>query len=208
MLLDLDIFADGASVSLVTAPVVSGVSLSDAKLQCKVDTSADDNWFATHIDAATQYCEASTRRKLTTQTWDYKRPAFPSGSEPIVLPFPPVASVTSVAYVDADGTTQTWTAGSTGYTTDLPAGPQADYARIYPSYNVSYPSTRVQRNAVTVRFVCGYGNSSDMPASITAAMLKLIEHWYMHRGVVTEAAYTQNFNIPAGVDALLEPFGA
>lgn len=208
MLLAMDIFADGASVSLVTAPVVSGVSLADAKLHCKVDTSEDDSLFTTLIDAAAQYCEASTGRKFPTQTWEYKRPAFPCGSEPIVLPFPPVASVTSVSYIDADGASQTWTAGSTGYTTDLPAGPHADYARVYPSYGVSYPSTRGQRNAVTVRFVCGYGNSSDMPPSLTAAMLKLIEHWYMHRGVVTEAAYTQNVNIPAGVDALLEPFRA
>lgn len=193
-------------LSLVTAATADPVSLADAKRHSKIDVADDDTTFARLIESATAHVEADTDRRLLTQTWDLKLDRFPSCG-PIVLPFPPVSSVTSVSYVDSAGATQTWTAGSTGYTTDLPAGPYADHALIYPSYGVSYPGTRDQLNAVTVRFVCGYGSDpADVPSAIRSAVLVLTEHWYSFRGVVSEGINSVTSQIPVGVPALLAPY--
>ena len=132
---------------------------------------------------------------------------FPCGA--IVLPFPPVSSITSVSYVDTAGATQTWTAGATGYTTQLPAGPHCGPALIYPSYGISYPSTRSQRASVTVRFVCGYGaEARHVPSSLMSAMKLLIGHWYVHREAVDTGINTVTSVLPLGVDSLVMPFWA
>lgn len=192
---------------LVTAPTGEPVDVETAKAQIKMDGDDDHDLIASLCAASREYVENTTGRKLFTQTWDLKLDGFPCG--PIALPFPPVTSVTSVTYVDLAGDTQTWTAGATGYTTDLPTGPHCAPARIYPSYQQTYPSTRSQPNAVTVRFVCGYGTEAeDVPSMLLVAQKALIDHWYYHRGVIGEGINAATSKIPVGVDALLWPFWA
>jgi uncharacterized phiE125 gp8 family phage protein len=161
---------------LVTAPTSEPITTAAAKLHLRVDHSLDDDLIDTLCSAARQVVETGTGRKCITQTWDLKLDSFPCGA--IVLPFPPVTSITSVSYVDANGTTQTWS--SALYTTDVPPGADSAPARIYPIYSESYPTIRSQRNAVTVRFVCGF-TSTTVPAGMLAAMKLLIGNWYANR---------------------------
>jgi uncharacterized phiE125 gp8 family phage protein len=158
---------------LVTAPTSEPITTEAAKIHLRVEHNADDELIETLCLAAKHAVETGTGRKCGSQTWDLKLDAFPCGA--IVLPYPPVASAT-VSYVDTNGATQTWS--SSEYTTDLPTGDDSGPGRIFPAYSYSYPSTRSQRNAVTVRFVCGFATT---PAGMLAAMKLLIGHWYANR---------------------------
>lgn len=192
------------ALHLVTAPASDPLALADAKTHLKVEDGTDDELIRLLVLAAAEQCETFTGRKFVTQTWDLKLDGFPCGA--IDLPFPPVSSVTSVSYVDTNGDSQTWS--SSLYQTDLPAGPQATIARIQPAYAQTYPQTRSQWNAVTVRFVCGYGGPQDVPGSIQAAMKLLIGHWYANREAVAVSAGTVPSEIAMGVDRLLWPYRA
>lgn len=189
------------SLFLVTAPAAEPVSVQDAKAQCRVDTSDEDALFATLVIAAREYVETATHRALITQTWDWTLDGFPDWT--LVLPLPPVASVTSITYVDTAGVTQTWAASL--YRTDLPAGPYASPARVTPAYSESYPSTRAVTNAVTVRFVAGYGTAASVPASLKAAIKLLVAHWYARREPLTNGTVAP---VPWTIEALTWPFKA
>ena len=194
------------STSLKTAPATEPVSLAEAKLHCRVDTDVtdEDTLLTNQIVAAREYAESCTNRAFITQTWYLKLDdRFPCGGA-IVLPRPPLASVTAVSYVDPAGVTQAWAAGATGYQLVAPAGPKAQYARIVPSYGIPYPVTRCQPEAVTVEYVCGYGAASAVPDAIKAAMLLLIGHWFTHREVVVVGTITSTLQLT--VEALLAPY--
>jgi len=157
------------------------------------------------ITAARQYCETFTHRALVSQTWDLAQDVFPNGFESLWIPKPPLVSVTSVSYVDQPGVTQTWSASL--YTVDAPAGPWARQGRIVPTYLQIYPVTRAIENAVTVRFVAGYGAAASVPAPIKVAMKLLIGHWWVNReaGALVRASADI---LPFGVVELLYPFKA
>lgn len=195
------------SLYLVTAPTIEPITLPEAKAQCRVDTSDEDALIAGLISAARQYAETYTHRALVTQTWDLKYDWFPCG--PIELPLPPAVSVTSITYLDTAGASQTWS--SANYLTEFPVGPKASHARLTPAYGVSYPSTYSVMNAVTVRFVCGYGSTAALalaaiPASIKAGIKLLVSHWYEQRTPVNVGNLVSP--IPTTVDALLWPYKA
>lgn len=182
------------ALSLVTAPSSEPITTSVAKLQLRVGYSADDELIAMICAASREYVETGTGRKCLPQTWDLKLDRFPCG--PIELPFPPVSSIVSITYVDTAGVTQTWS--SALYQTDLPAGPHAAPARIQPAYAQSYPQTRDQMNAVTVRFVCGY---DEVPGGMLQAMQLLNGHWYLNRESVVVGTIAQP--VQQATDALI-----
>lgn len=156
------------------------------------------------IKTARMSAEDFTRRALITQTWDLKLDAFPSGA--IVLPLPPLISVTSVTYTDTAGASQTLTV-TTEYLVDAPAGPQAERGRVYLPYSVEWPSTRGIENAVVVRFVAGYGAASAVPEKIKSAMKLIIGHLYENREnvVITERGSIVQ-EMPQGAEALMWPY--
>lgn len=192
------------STSLVTAPATEPLTATEAKLHLRVDHSTDDDLISSLIVAARQHCENVTGRALITQTWDLRLDRFPPRGAPIRLVKPPVSSVTSVSYVDADGDTQVWT--SSLYRTDLPTGTWAQPGRIEPAYNESYPEIRSVSNAVIVRCVHGYGAESAVPDAIKAVMKLLIGHWYEAREAVNVSVGANVQVVPMAVDALLAPF--
>lgn len=192
------------ALSLVTAPTHEPVSLDEAKQHLRVDVSDEDALIQTLIEAAREHVETYTGRALITQTWDLKLDAFPCSGSVITLPKPPVTSITSISYVDTSGDSQTWS--SSLWDEDLPSGPKAQPARIAPAYAESYPSTRGQMNAVTIRFVCGYGSAGAVPRSIRAGMLLLIGHWYQNREAVVVGVGMGAVAVPDAVDALLWPY--
>jgi len=60
-------------------------------------------------------------------------------------------------------------------------------------------------NAVTVRFVAGYGDAGDVPQAIKQAILILIAHWYEQRDPV-EAGNIAPIMVPLMVTTLLAPY--
>jgi uncharacterized phiE125 gp8 family phage protein len=190
------------ALTLVTAPTVEPITLADAKLQARVDTGDEDAFLESLITAARQHAESFTRRALCTQTWDLKLEGFPCGA--FVLPYPPVSAITSVTYVDTSGSSQTWS--SALYRTSLPSGPKASPAQIEPVWGESYPATREVSDAVTVRFVAGYGGASDVPAPIKTAIKLLVAHWFEQRLPVSVGVGNTVIPVPYTTETLLWPF--
>jgi uncharacterized phiE125 gp8 family phage protein len=106
--------------------------------------------------------ESGTNRVLLTQTWDYTLDRFPCAGDrrgTLWLPYPPLSSVTSVKYIDMGGTLQTMS--SADYVVDT----SGVKGRITLAYQKYWPLTRDVASAVTVRFVAGYGDASQVPSA-------------------------------------------
>lgn len=162
--------------TLVSAPAVEPVSLTEAKLHLREDGSAQDSLIEdVLIPAARQWVEDRQWRSLITQTWDFTFDRFPS-TKRLDLPLPPLQSVTSVSYYDSDNASQTY--ASANYVVDASRTP----GMIYLLEGSTWPDTYERPSAVTVRAVCGYGDAgTDVPIKMRQAMYLLIGHWYANR---------------------------
>ena len=194
-----------AALSLVTAPTAEPVSLDEAKTHLRVTGNDEDLLIDALIKAARQHVEGRDgwlNRALITQTWDLFLDCFPKSSElPIVVPLPPLQSITSITYLDGAGASQTWVV--TDYTVDAKSEP----GRITPAYGKSYPSTRNVMNAVTVRFVAGYGGPVAVPGPLKLALGALVAHFYEHREpIILTGGGGSPVPIPMHVEALLMPY--
>jgi len=181
------------SLQLITAPAVEPVTLTDARLHLKVDTSDDDALITRLITAARARAEWHTGRALNTQGWILWLDSWPQCGV-IEIPLPPLQSVTSVTvYAPDDGAT---VLDPATYRVDAVSAP----ARLTLKSTVSAPNNLRGINAVAVAFTTGYGNDSDdVPAGFRAAVLELIAFLYEHRGEAPA-------ELPTDVLALLAPF--
>ncbi len=169
-------------------PVNLAVSIVDAKKQCEIadsDTTHDDH-LTRLIRVATSDVERHTRRALITQTWKLVLREFPQYSAinrtKVYLPRPPLQSVTSVVYVDDNGSTQTL-AGSEYQVND-----DSYPAYIEPAFGKSWPTLRPETaEAVAITYVAGFGNSStNIPAQYQNLIFELVAFRFMNRGDVDQ----------------------
>jgi uncharacterized phiE125 gp8 family phage protein len=182
-------------LALITAPTDEPITLDEAKEHCRVDVDDDDNYITSLIAAARRITESMTDRALITQTWRLKLDRFPCDC--IYVPRPPLASVSSITYVDTQGATQTWS--STEYRVDT----DSYVGRITPAYGYTWPVLLPVINAVTITFVAGYGNADAVPQDLKQAMLMLIGHMYENREPVT---FGQPSLLPLGYNTLVGPY--
>lgn len=155
------------------------------------------------IQSAREAAEAYLRRRLITQTVDWKFDRFPADRCPLFLPLGSVQTITSITYLDDAGVTQTWPVAE--YLKDLPVGAHATTGRITPAYGYHWPTTYPVMNAVTVRMVVGYGDSrNDVPAAIKRGMKALLGHWDRSREAVVVGTIASE--LPFGVKWSWKPF--
>jgi len=159
------------------------VTTAEAKAHMRVDTSADDTYIAALIAAATGMAELYTRRRLVRSTWTLYLDRFPAAPKnTIELPYPPLASVSSVVYLDGSGCSNTLTAN-----TDYQVDTYSFVGRLAVAPSSYWPETQTdKRNAVTITYVAGYTASDDtegsaVPAPIKQGILITAAHWYEHR---------------------------
>lgn len=186
------------NLTLDTAPTTEPLVLADVKAHLRVDSTADDTYITSLIAVARQYLDGYSGvlgRCLITQTWDLVLKGFPS-SGLIDIPLPPLASVTSISYIDSDGASQTLAA--TEYDVDVGGG------AVRLAYNKSWPATRSVFNAVTVKFVAGYGVASAVPEPLKQAMLLIIGHLYENRETVSTGKALSV--LPFSVNTLIAPY--
>lgn len=127
------------------------------------------------VITAREYAEECQWSALMTQTWALRMDRFPP--DEITIPKQPLSSITSVAYNDTAGDSQTLTA-VTDYTVDTNSIP----GRIVPSWSNTWPTTRGHIDDVTVTFVAGYGDETAVPQRIKHAIKLMVEDWYWNRG--------------------------
>jgi uncharacterized phiE125 gp8 family phage protein len=174
------------------------------------------------ITAARRYAETYTGRSLLPQTWLAVADAFPGSWMPQGVPLPfgayalrgslyehrpdeqvikllrgPVTAVTSVTYVDTNGTTQTLDPST--YILDTSDLVQ----RLAPAYAQSWPAARRQLAAVRITFAAGYADAASVPATIKNWMLVRIATAFEHREA-EEIAMKGKLQPLAYVDGLLD----
>lgn len=183
-------------LKITTGPAAAVVATSDAKLWMRVTHSDEDAVIASLITRATNYVENETRRQLINATYTFSFDMFPHG-DVIYSPVSPLGSVTSIAYLDADGASQTLATSVYGVDTIRDPG------RIYLKSGQEWPSTLDQEQAVTITAVAGYGTAStDVPEPLIQAVLMLAAHYYEHREAVDPKGNTFA-PVPMGVERLI-----
>ena len=162
------------ALKLITSASALAVSLVEAKAHLRVDTSDDDTLITAMITAATEAAEQATGRAIMPQTLELAQDEF---TYAMVLTRVPVASITSIKYIDLDGAEQTLSGAA--YTIDNADdfGP----ACVAPVYDTEWPDTRDQINAVKVRYVAGYANAAAVPESIKAWIKLQVGAMYENR---------------------------
>ena len=168
------------SLALSVAPATDLITLDEAKAHLRVDDAASDTYIEnTLIPAALQGFDGAAGclgRALITQTWLLYLDSFPDSGRAIQVPLSPLQSITSIAYVDTEGASQTWAASK--YIVDNEAEP----GLVTPAYNEVYPSTRDQLQAVTITYKAGYGlTAATVPERIRQRILIEIADLYEHR---------------------------
>lgn len=159
------------------------ITVDDAKVFLRVDTTADDELIGALISAAREFAEHYTQSTFATVTYELALDAFPVDA--IDLPNAQTATVESVKYTDPTGAEVT--VDPTGYAL-------SDYgmsAFIYP--RAAWPVAGRVNNAVRVRYTV---EADEVPKVARAAMLELVAHFYEAR--------ENNDAIPAGVTRLLD----
>jgi uncharacterized phiE125 gp8 family phage protein len=180
-------------VTVITPPAPI-VSWDEARAHLRLDDGDDQQSYVESLIAAAQANIDGPAgwlgRCLGVQTLEMRGWDFGFCDR---LPYPPVINVLSVAYVDPAGAEQTlvsaeYQISSSGF--------------LEPSYGVSWPQARYERDAVRIRYRAGY---EEIPAPIKHAVLLMVSHWFNNRDAVTTTA-AQPAVLPMGVEALLAPY--
>lgn len=161
---------------LITAPAELPVTVDELKIHFSILTTGDELLLGTLLKKAVEVAETMTTKRLITQTWEYTMDFLPPH---IVMPYAPLQSITSIKYIDTNGTEQTL--ASNKYKVDNVSIP----GRVYPAYGVVWPMVRSEINSVTVRFVCGYASSNDVPSDIKSAIMMIAYDSFRYRGSMT-----------------------
>jgi uncharacterized phiE125 gp8 family phage protein len=186
-----------AAWTLLTAPQTEPISVDDAKLHLKVETTTEDVQLVMTIRAARAAVEEYLGRALITQTWVYTQDRW---SDDIRLPrAAPLVSVTSVKYRDEAGTQQTLT--SSVYLVDTASEP----GRVLLAPTQSWPALQSGRpGAVEITYVAGWTTASLVPDPIRWAILLKIGGFHAFR---EDRAGLNEVAHPSGaVEALLAPY--
>ena len=170
-------------------PSEEPVTVAEAKAHCRVTASDEDTQFGNWIKAARQHIERECSIRLVTQTVVMRGDGLTALER---LPVAPIQSVSSVAYLDSNGATQTL-AGA-----DYTAVLYGLDPTIRKAAGAMWPVTYDARDAVTVTAVAGYGAASAVPMDIKHAILLMVETMFHNRGSLAE--------LPEAVGYLLAPF--
>jgi uncharacterized phiE125 gp8 family phage protein len=190
------------------APASEPVTVPEAKAQARIDADLtdEDALLALYITAARRQVETETGRQLMLATYAYRADCFPVG-DCLELPRPPLVAVSSIAYVDSNGDTQTW--ASSNYTVDTSSDP----GKVHLAYNATWPTIRDVPNAVTITYQAGYGATFDdpdylpapekVPAELRVAILLWVAELYKHREPTGDR---QSYVMPYAVERLVWPY--
>lgn len=184
---------------LVTAPTEEPVSIAEAKAHLRVDGDDDDSYIGALITTARSHVETITRRALMPQTWKLVLDDWPDDVLELLLP--PLVSVSSITYKDADGETQTF--ASSNYVVDADSVP----GRLCLADDASWPSDDLYpMGAVQIQYLAGYTNANAVPQPIKNAILLLVGHYYENREAALVAQGANVQQLPMGVADLLATY--
>lgn len=183
---------------LITGPVTEPITLAEAKLHLRVDDNAEDTLIQGFITAAREQCEHILQRSIMSQTWELVLDTFPADGD-IELFNPPIISITSVKYIDANTGLEV-TLASNQYALDKDNEP----GWLMPASGITWPATYDAANALRVRYMAGYADAASVPSSIKSWILLAIGVWYKNREAMVE---NTNMSLPRDFyDGLLDRY--
>lgn len=205
-------------VEIVTPPAVEPLTVAEARAHCRLgDDTSQDDLLSRGIASARERIEARIGRALVEQTLDvyldrfptgggynlrrirqlgWDAPGFLPGPVAIVLPYPPLQSVTSVKYLNQAGTLATLDPSAYRVIAST-----FNPGKVEPALYQSWPATAELSDAVVVRIVAGYGDAAAVPSAIKSAALLIVGHLFEHREEVIDGPLPERLD--RGVDALL-----
>lgn len=171
------------------------VTLAEARLHCRASAS-DSDFLDLAIRAARAKCEGLLQRALISRTVQQRYDTFDNAG--LRFDIEPVASVTAVTYIDAQGQQQAldpanWQLALSGI-----------YPLLLPAWGSQWPAARQSPGAVQVSYVAGYGPTpATVPDDIRTWLLLTIGTLYTQR----EATVTGSSQPIPGrfYDSLLDP---
>lgn len=195
-------------LTVTSAPAAEPVTLGQAKDHLRVDHASDDTLISDLIAVARQRGEDYTGRAFVTQTLRLSLDAWPGEQEEhlwegtrlgpdltfaareILLPRPPLQSVSSVVTFDDDDVSSTF--DSDNYFVDTDGEP----GRVVLRRGQSWPTALRVGNAIQITYVAGYSDAGgsptvdglreNVPAAIKRAVLADVAHLYENRGDMDE----------------------
>lgn len=144
-----------ASRALITPSTDDVITLDAVKKHLRVDFAEDDETIGGMIAVAVAQLDPAAGgalgRALRPQTWELRLRGFPSRG--IILPYPPLISITSFKYDDNAGVEQTLVEG-----TDYRILGQGTLQKqvLSPPYMRWWPIARCDHESVRIRFTSGY----------------------------------------------------
>lgn len=180
------------SLSVITAPATPLVSTADAKAMLLIDHSADHALITSLVAAATLEVQNAAGRALVTQTLQVALDEWPADGV-VRLPHPPLQSVVSVKYFDADNVEQTIDSADYIVIDDVTPGV------IMPAAGASWPTDLRSVWPIRVRYIAGYGDATAVAASAQGDLVQLVKALvavdYENREALSSQAATQRARI-------------
>lgn len=162
-------------LTLVTPPVGYPVSLADVKEHLRITHDFQNDLLQDYIRYACGRFDGYSGlsgQALLTQTWKYTSHGFPQH-----IPLRPIQSITSVQYYDTNNAVQTVD----------PAEYRHWNGHLDPL--ASWPVTYLRRDAVSITFVAGYEDASDVPGDLIGAILMLVKFYHGNDGEMPPAIH-------------------
>lgn len=186
------------SLTRIIEPTLEPISLAEAKLWCRISSSAEDTELAVLIRSVREQCERRIRRTLVDSTWELQLSAF---ADRMPLPMGPLLELLSVKYLPEGGGAEQ-TLSPSVYVVDQAATPPA----VLLAHGASWPTVAAGRpDAVRIRYRAGFGEADGVP-SVPAPLLMWMRvhlaHWYDGRSATVRGELKA---LPF-VDELLHPY--
>lgn len=185
------------SLKLVTPPTEQPVTLDEAKKHVEIASGIEyhDEHLLRLIKAATEHAQVKAGRQILTATYRLTLDDFPSTDEGrITLPNPPLQSVSSITYSDANGATQTLA------TTVYKVLADSEPGQVCLKYGQDYPSVYDEPGSVAITYLCGEADTGyelgDAAEWIKQAILLLVQaYWLRDAGQPYDRVLTAAENI-------------
>lgn len=167
----------------ITAPTSEPITLAEAKLYLRVDSTSEDSLITDLIVAARMNAEQWLKSSLISQSWKLVYNDYLDSE--VALSMPPIVSVSSVIVVNRDLTTQT--ISSANYYLNA-----AKNKLLFDNYISGF--------SMEIIYNTGYGTAIQVPSPVKYGILAHIAAMYDERGLMGQA------NLPPQVSALYSPF--